>query len=39
VVDVVTMLSRFVGLELFSDGAALTKALWFWWVTLLSLSV
>ena len=36
VVDVVTMLSRFVGLELFSDGAALTKALWFWWVTVLS---
>jgi len=29
-VDMSSMLSRFIGLEYFSDGAALTKALWFW---------
>jgi len=29
-VDVASMLSRFIGLEYFSDGAAMTKALWFW---------
>ena len=28
-VDLSTMLSRFITLEYFSDGAALTKALWF----------
>jgi len=29
-VDIATMLSRLAGLEYFSDGAALTKCLWFW---------